>query len=89
LPGPFREVDRHIEVGEGFTVVVRSAADILQDATEKVADAIDQLTRKVGEDPTCCRCVFLLIHPFDGLASGSLQRRSGDWPQTARPLELF
>jgi hypothetical protein len=75
LPGPFREVDRHIEVGEGFTVVVRSAADILQDATEKVADAIDQLTRKVGEDPTCCRCVFLLIHPFDGLAAAAF---SGD-----------
>jgi hypothetical protein len=75
LPGPFREVDRHIEVGEGFTVVVRSAADILQDATEKVADAIDQLTRKVGEDPTCCRCVFLLIHPFDGLAAEAF---SGD-----------
>jgi hypothetical protein len=69
LPGPFRKVDRHLEVGEAFTVVVRSAADILQDATEKVVDAIKQLTRKVGADATCCKCVFLLIHPFDGLAA--------------------
>jgi hypothetical protein len=69
LPGPYRKVDRHIQPGEGFTAEVRAAADILQDATEKLADAVNQLAKKVGEDATCCRCVFLVIHPFDGLAA--------------------
>jgi hypothetical protein len=85
LPGPFRKVDRHIELGDAFTAVVRAAADILQDATGTLVGAISQLTRKVGADTTCCKCVFLLIHPFDGLGSGSSQQRSRDWPRLPSP----
>jgi hypothetical protein len=62
-------VDRHIQLGEVFTTQVRAAADILEDATEKVVEAINQLTLKVGEDATCSKCVFLVVHPFDGLAA--------------------
>lgn len=68
-------MDRHIQLGEAFTSQVRAAADILEDATEKVVEAINQLTLKVGEDLSCCKCVFLLIHPFDGLAAEAF---SGD-----------
>jgi hypothetical protein len=67
LPGPFRQRERHQELGDIFSVRFRSAADILLDATDKLTQAIEQLKRKVS-DPSCCKCVFLLIHPFDGLA---------------------
>jgi hypothetical protein len=68
FPGPYRKLDRKIQLGEVFTTRFRTAADILQDATGVVVDAINQLTLKVGEDTTCCKCVFLVIHPFEGLA---------------------
>jgi hypothetical protein len=67
LPGPFRQIERHQKLGDSFSVRFRSAADILLDATDKLTEAIEQLERKVS-DPACCKCVFLLIHPFDGLA---------------------
>ena len=67
LPGPFRERERHQELGDTFSVRFRPAADILLDATDKLAEAIEQLKRKVS-DAACCKCVFLLIHPLDGLA---------------------
>jgi hypothetical protein len=68
FPGPYRKVDRDIQLGEAFTTQVRAAAEILEDATGTVVDAINQLTIKVGEDATCCKCGFLVVHPFEGLA---------------------
>jgi hypothetical protein len=66
LPGPYRQAEHHQQPGDTFTTTFRSAAEVLQATSDTVAVAIDQLNRKVSGDLTCCRCVFLIIHPFDG-----------------------
>jgi hypothetical protein len=64
--GAFRAVESRMQVGDSHTVKVRSALDILIDATVQIDRAIVALARKT--DPQTSKNIFLVIHPFDGVA---------------------
>ncbi len=61
--GGFRRAESRMQIGESFSVTVRTAADILNDATSQIAEAVSALSRKVG--PRTSKNVFMIIHPFD------------------------
>ncbi|GIF51124.1 hypothetical protein Afe04nite_56630 [Asanoa ferruginea] len=64
--GVFREVESRIRPGDLHAVTIRSALDILLDASPQIDRAIDALERKTG--PQISRNVFLVIHMFDAVA---------------------
>jgi hypothetical protein len=64
--GDFREVESRMQLGDAHTVMVRSALDILADATVQIDSAIEALERRT--DPKTSKNVFLIIHPFDAVA---------------------
>lgn len=64
--GDYREVDSRMQVGDSHTVMVRSALDILIDATVQIGRAVEALKRKTTVRTS--RNVFLIIHMFDAVA---------------------
>jgi hypothetical protein len=76
LPGEYRKFDATIDrdrargvdtTGRGFEQMVRAANDVLHEAAPWVRRASEQLRRKAS--PGTSLNVFLVIHPFDHLAT--------------------
>jgi hypothetical protein len=66
LPGPFREAEARMQLGDSFSCQVESAASIFERATPILERAYWSLQRKAG--PDILYNVFLIVHPFDGFA---------------------
>jgi hypothetical protein len=64
--GDYREVESRMQLGDSHTVRVRTALDILSDATVQIGRAVEALERKAA--PRTSRNVFLIIHMFDAVA---------------------
>jgi hypothetical protein len=69
--GPFRRIESTIQPGEGFTLELQRAGDILVAASSQIEAAMRALSRKA--EPTWSRHVFLMVHPFDAIAIETLQ----------------
>jgi hypothetical protein len=66
LPGPWRHVESKIALGDEHSVKVRSAADVLEQASETILAGVEALHQKTR--PDCSNHLFLIIHPLDRLA---------------------
>jgi hypothetical protein len=64
--GDYRMVESRMQLGDSHMVQVRSAFDILTDASDQIGRAIVALNRKA--DAQTSKNVFLIIHMFDAVA---------------------
>jgi hypothetical protein len=69
LRGDYQRIERQMQPGDDFSLRVQSAAEILAAAASQISQAVDQLSRKLPTDHDYCKSIFLLIHPFDGIAA--------------------
>lgn len=64
--GGFRHADSRLKFGDSFNIKIRTAADILDEASGQIERAIRALSRKTDQGTS--KNVFLVIHLFDAFA---------------------
>jgi hypothetical protein len=68
--GLYRRREPNMTIGDGMSIPVKSVVDLLAASTDLVMRAVAALARKA--DPSWSRHVYLLFHPFDGIAQETL-----------------
>lgn len=84
-PGTFRHKESKMAVGAELTIPVTTAAELLAGCTDVVLRAVDALDRKAR--PGWSRHVFLILHPFDGIAAESLDNEAGFLADRLPPID--